>query len=104
MKLHLRSALLLPLAIVTSALGLPLAAQETKTPEPPATEPAGETKPADKKDTKPLSELEAKFRATLTKATMSGRWCMVKDGVMTPDKEEKYTISGVTRLWGENWL
>jgi hypothetical protein len=49
-------------------------------------------------------ELEAKFKATLTKATFSGRWCGIKDGKLTPEKEDKYTIVGVTKLGGETWI
>ena len=49
-------------------------------------------------------ELEAKFKATLTKATMSGRWCGIKDGKLTPEKEDKYTIVSVNKLGGEAWI
>jgi len=54
-------------------------------------------------------ELEAKFKATLTKATMSGRWCPIKvleDGrqQLGPDKEDKYTIIGVSKVGGDMWL
>jgi hypothetical protein len=49
-------------------------------------------------------DLEAKFKNTLTQATLSGRWCGIKEGALTPDKEEKYTIVGVTKLGGDNWL
>src|SRR5687767_3112043 len=48
-------------------------------------------------------ELEAKFKATLTKATMAGRWCSIKDGVLGPEKADKYTIVGVTKLGGDTW-
>jgi len=49
-------------------------------------------------------QLEARFKATLTKATMSGRWCTIKDGVLGPEKEDKYTIVGVSKLVGDTWL
>ena len=49
-------------------------------------------------------ELEAKFRETLTKATFTGRWCMIKDGQLGPEKDEKYTINSVTKIGGEVWL
>ena len=49
-------------------------------------------------------ELEAKFKATLTKATMSGRWCGIKDGKLTPEKEDKYTIVSVNKLGGDAWI
>jgi hypothetical protein len=49
-------------------------------------------------------ELEAKFKATLTQATMSGRWCGLKNGKLTPEKEDKYTIVSVNKLGGEAWI
>lgn len=49
-------------------------------------------------------ELEAKFKATLTRATFSGRWCGIKDGQLTPEKEDKYTLVSVTKLAGETWI
>ena len=49
-------------------------------------------------------DLEAKFKVTMTKATMSGRWCPIKDGVLGAEKEDKYTIVSVTRLSGDSWI
>jgi len=49
-------------------------------------------------------ELEAQFKATLTQATLAGRWCSIKDGQLGPEKEDKYTILGVTKLGGDVWL
>src|SRR5262245_59742261 len=49
-------------------------------------------------------DLEARSKATLTKATMTGRWCSIKDGVLGLEKEDKYTIISVTRLSGDNWV
>jgi hypothetical protein len=40
----------------------------------------------------------------LTKATMSGRWCSIKDGQLGPEREDKYTIIDVTKIGGEVWL
>lgn len=72
---------------------------------------AQESKPADSKSPATTAapkltqeELEAKFKATLTKATMSGRWCGIKDGKLTPEKEDKYTIVSVNKLGGEAWI
>lgn len=67
---------------------------------------AQDAKPSDSKPApKPTQEeLEAKFKATLTKATMSGRWCGIKDGKLTPEKEDKYTIVSVNKLGGEAWI
>lgn len=50
------------------------------------------------------AELEATFKSTLTKATMSGRWCSIKDGQLGPEREDKYTIIDVTKIGGEVWL
>ena len=64
-----------------------------------------ETKPAAPARPKlTQEELEAKFKATMTKATMSGRWCGIKDGKLTPEKEDKYTIVSVNKLGGEAWI
>ena len=72
-------------------------AQESKRADskPPATVPAPKLS---------QDELEAKFKATMTKATMSGRWCGIKDGKLTPEKEDKYTIVSVSKLGGEAWI
>jgi hypothetical protein len=49
-------------------------------------------------------ELEATFKATLTKATLKGRWCSIKDGQLGPEKEDKYTINSVLKIGGDRWL
>ena len=48
----------------------------------------------DTKAPKP-EELEAKFKDAMTAVTMSGRWCSLKDGVLGPEKVERYTIVSV---------
>ena len=40
----------------------------------------------------------------MTKATMSGRWSGIKDGRLTPEKEDKYTIVSVAKLGGDAWI
>src|SRR6185369_14785696 len=45
-----------------------------------------------------------KFKAMLTKATLTGRWCSIKDGALSPEKEDKYTIIGVTKLSSDSWI
>lgn len=50
------------------------------------------------------TELEEKFKATLTNATMTGRWALIKDGQLTPEQPDKYTIVGVNKIFGERWL
>lgn len=87
------------LAIIFT-LGLPTFAQDKK-------ESAPADKPKDAPAAKPKltqEELEAKFKATLTKATFSGRWCALKDGELGPEKEDKYTILGVSKLGGAVWV
>ena len=59
----------------------------------PAPEQAETSKP--KKPSQ--EELEARFIKTMTNATMSGRWCLIKDGKLTPEKEDKYTIVSVKK-------
>jgi hypothetical protein len=46
---------------------------------------------------------EAKFKAMLTNATLSGRWCSVADGKMGPDQEDKYFIQSVLKKDGDDW-
>ena len=95
-------------AFITPALlltvGMNAFAQDTKksdaTDKPK--EPTAKTSPAKPKLTP--EELEAKFKATLTKATLSGRWSLLKDGQLGPEKEEKYTILGVTKVGNDVWL
>jgi hypothetical protein len=92
-------------AIVVTAPGLaPVHAQDSTPAKDGATgtAPAASSKPAKPKPTQ--AELEATFKATLTKATLSGRWCGLKDGKLTPEKEDKYTIVSVTKLGGEAWI
>ncbi len=50
------------------------------------------------------AELETKFKEMLTNATLTGRWCSIKDGVLGPEKEDKYSIVGVTKVTGDNWI
>lgn len=51
----------------------------------------------------PTPEQEARFVATLTNATLKGRFCGIKDGALTPEKEDSYTIASVTKLGGDKW-
>lgn len=59
---------------------------------------------AEEKSIPSQEELEAKFVATLTNATMAGRWCLIMDGKLTPEKEDRYEIKGVTKTAGGGWL
>lgn len=86
------------LVVLLVAGGSLAPAQETKLAA------AAATATAQAKPKLTQEELEAKFKATLTKATMSGRWCGIKDGKLTPEKEDKYTIVSVNKLGGEAWI
>lgn len=88
--------------IVAALLPVCLFAQETPNPAPT---PAPTTPEAPAKTTEPSQdELEAKFKAMLTNATFIGRWSLIKDGQLTPEQSDKYTITGVNKLFGERWV
>ena len=89
----MKSVPLLTLLTIGLSLAFSAFAQEDK----PAAEKSDAPKEEAKKPTLTQEELEAKFIATLTKATMSGRWCLIHKGKLTPEKEDKYTISRVTK-------
>ena len=87
--INLRSSPLLAAGLLAATV---LSAQETKPAAPP-------TPP------KPTQEqLEAKFKATMTKATLSGRWRGITDAKLTPEKEDKYPIVSVNKLGGVAWI
>jgi len=52
----------------------------------------------------PSAELESGFASALKNAQFIGRWCLVRDGELTPEKEERYTIHSATKIAGETWL
>ena len=89
---------------IVALLPVYLAAQEPAKPAPDAGESVQTPAPTKEEVVGPPSELEAKFKATLTNATMSGRWALIKDGELTPEKPDKYTIVGVNKLFGDRWL
>jgi hypothetical protein len=49
------------------------------------------------------SEMEAKFIATMTNATLKGRTSFIKDGQLGPEKGDSYEIVGVTKGSGDRW-
>ena len=98
-------AALVSLITLLAMAGVPTA------PAQDPTKPAAPAKPTDApalatqdKPKPSQEELEAIFKTTLTKATLAGRWCLIKDGKLSPEKEDKYTILGVTKVEGDNWL
>jgi len=52
----------------------------------------------------PTPEMEAKFIATMTNATLKGRWCGFKDGQLGPQKEDAYHVVSVAKKEGDKWL
>lgn len=49
------------------------------------------------------TELEAGFTKMLTEATLTGRWSGVKEGQLTEEREESYSITSVTKVEGDKW-
>ena len=82
---------------------LPIAAFAQEPPAPDPSKPAPAEEPA-KSGEPSQADLEAKFKTTLTNATFTGRWCLIKDGQLTPEQSDKYTIVGVNKLFGERWV
>lgn len=96
------------ITLLVSLIATIAVAQDAKKTDAAAgTEPKPKEAPASvgsEKSKSNTEDLEAKFKGALTRATFSGRWCGIKDGKLTPEKEDKYTIVGVTKLGGEMWI
>lgn len=92
------SAGLIPSLVFALSLGLCFSMAQGQTPAVPGL-PTNNPAP-----TPPQAELEAAFIKTLTEATLSGRWCLVKDGQLTPEKDDLYHIVSVQKLEGDNWI
>ena len=60
--------------------------------------------PTDENKPKSQEELEARFKAMLTKATLSGRWAPIKDGSLGEEKQDKYNIVSVNKVSGDSWI
>jgi hypothetical protein len=39
----------------------------------------------------------------LTEATLTGRWCGIKEGALTAEREESYSITSVVKVEGDKW-
>lgn len=78
--------------------------------QPPAASPTTEPPkdaPATTADTpKPAAvDPEARFKAMLTKASLTGRWAPLRDGVLGDERGgDSYQIEGVTKTNGESWV
>ena len=90
--------------VLSATLCLAAFAQDTKKPDAPEKSKAPPAKASPGKPKLTPEELEAKFKTTLTKATLAGRWCSIKDGQLGLEKEDKYTIIGVNKVGGDMWL
>lgn len=75
--------------IIAVALSLSASGQDTK---PTATNAPAAQDPA------------AKFQALLEKAELSGRWCLIQNGELGPDKQDKYRIESASKLNGDSWI
>ena len=65
---------------------------------------ANEAQAAEDASKSASSDAEAKFKALLTNATLTGRWCSIEDGRLGPDREDKYTILSVAKIASDLWL
>ncbi|HEY1172476.1 MAG TPA: hypothetical protein VGH19_13995 [Verrucomicrobiae bacterium] len=90
--------------LLTSAFALSLCGQSLLAQDAPSKAAGEKPASAEKPKAPTQEELEAKFKTTLTKAIMSGRWCSLKDGVMGEEKEDKYTIQSVSKVKGDEWV
>ena len=70
----------------------------------PSTASSKETTAGTAKAALSSEELEAKFKAMLTNATLSGRWALIKDGALGEEKEDKYQIASVGKVSGDSWV
>lgn len=50
------------------------------------------------------AEQEERFTKMLSNVTLNGRWCLVKDGELTPERDESYSIVGVQKVEGDKWI
>lgn len=87
-------------ACLASAVSAP--AQETAKPAAPAAPSAAPQATTQAVPTQ--AELEEAFQKALTNTTLQGRWTLVDGGAMGESRDEKYTITSVSKLNGENWL
>ncbi len=97
---------LVAMTVLFAANPAPGLAQDTKKTEGTEAKPKETAGSAEKPKTAPLTQeaLEAQFKTTLTKAVLAGRWTSTKDGKLGPEKEDKYTIVGVTKVSGDQWV
>lgn len=90
--------------LATFSLATHGVSQETPAKPTASPAPASATATTAPKAKLTQAELEAAFKETLTKATLSGRWCAIQNGKLSPEKDDKYTIVSVNKLGGEAWI
>jgi hypothetical protein len=92
-------ALFLATLALLGVLAMPIAPVRAESAGEPAA--AGSPQPGADHDREALEE---KFKATLAKATLIGRWCSIRNGELGPEQEDKYTIIAATKVGGDTWL
>jgi hypothetical protein len=90
--------------LLLSIGSLAVASNTRSDDQKPAGTASGAQAAKDSKATASPEELEAKFKAMLTKATLSGRWAPIKDGALGAEKEDKYTIVSTGKVNGDSWV
>jgi len=55
-------------------------------------------------DPTPASALDQQFTSMLNNVTLTGRWCLVRDGQLTEERDESYTIVSVKKGEGDQWI
>ena len=78
--------------------------KETSQTERPDAESKAQREGPQRSTKKTQDELEAEFKKTLTGATMTGRWRTVKDGKLSEEREEKYSVTSATKAGQNLWI
>jgi hypothetical protein len=94
----------LPLSFAVLLLSAAARTQEdTVRPDPnPSPERAAPTAAA---PAPAVADVEARFQATLTNATLTGRWAPLREGVLGEERGgDSYQIVGVTKVGGDTWV
>ncbi len=50
------------------------------------------------------ADQEKQFTTLLTNAKLVGRWCLVREGQLTPERDESYEIVSVQKADGDKWI
>ncbi|MSU21862.1 MAG: hypothetical protein EXS30_10765 [Pedosphaera sp.] len=106
-SLSLPTTLALAYFVVVSQNALPSETSQAKAEPPPnetATQKSAATKEAPAPGVATRAELEQKFKETLSNSVLVGRWCLVTDGKLDEESEEKYTIRSVSKLGEDVWI